>query len=71
MGDWLSARQAARALGVSPQTISLWCREGRIRHTRLSDKPQSRIRIRRKWLEEFELANTAGGRAPVAASVGD
>lgn len=55
---FLTVRQAAKRLGVSPSYINAECRAGRLRHLMVG----SRRRIGELWLQEWQDAHTRGGR---------
>lgn len=58
---WWTVKQAAEYLGFSIDYIRDGCRDGKLRHVRLSNGPRGEIRIRREWLDSWCEKNVEGG----------
>jgi len=65
--DYLTVREAAKVLGVSPSTLRVWDRAGKLKATR---NPMNRYRLyRREDLEDF-LRQIAEGKGQARARRG-
>lgn len=52
----ITARQAAKVLGVHARTVRRWCREGRFEHSRVT--PSGRFYLSREEVERQTIAKS-------------
>ena len=57
MREVFDQRGAAEYLGVCPDTVTMLCQRGELRHAKIGRS----LRIRKEWCIEFLEANAAGG----------
>ena len=50
---WLSSKEAAEIIGVDVRTVYSLCKREGLRHARLTSSPNSVIRFRREWLDQW------------------
>ncbi len=58
MQNWLNTAQAAEHLGYSVKTISRFCRENKLKHTRVGKRGDYRFKV--EWLDSFMENQSAG-----------
>jgi excisionase family DNA binding protein len=58
---WLSVKEASQRIGTSEKIVYQACRRHELRHTRLSNSPFGKLRIRIDWLENWMSRLAVGG----------
>ena len=61
---WLTARETAQYLKLSPSYTRQLIAEGRIRSAKVSDGRPADRRVHRDWADEYLQARATGGPAP-------
>jgi len=58
---WFTPDQAAAYLGVERETIMRRARDGQIRYSKVTPRPNGKVRFRREWLDEYLERRATGG----------